>query len=320
MFMGVSELGELVAIERLHPYQQRVYSILSKKWIFVGLTVVPALLLFGFVNLLPMLWAFTASFFSIGAFNPTWSWVGIENYLTVLADGEFWSSLRRSVIFAGGSVILQVVLGVGLAMLLNRDFRFKRVARALALVPYIVPSAVLAFIALWMGNARYGILNQIFVRTGLMSNYTAWYGSTDLAMLSVILTSSWKFTIFVTIIVLARLQSIPESLYEAAVMSGASRYRRFVDITLPNLKGVLFIVVLLRGIWMFNKYDIIYVLTNGGPMGTTKIASIYAYRTAFTEFNLGQASAVSSLLFLLLLGAALVYFHFLEPSQEVRVE
>lgn len=313
-------VNELVKIERLHPYQQRVYELLSRKWIFVGLTVLPALLLFGFVNLLPMLWAFTGSFFSIGAFNPAWSWVGIENYLTVLKDGEFWASLRRSVIFAGGSVILQVIFGVGLAILLNRDFRFKRAARALALVPYIVPSAILAFIALWMGNARYGILNQVLVRLGLISEYAAWYGSTDLAMLSVILTSSWKFTIFVTIIVLARLQSIPESLYEAATMSGASRYRRFVDITLPNLRGVLFIVILLRGIWMFNKYDIIYVLTNGGPVGTTKIASIYAYRTAFAEYNLGQAAAVSSLLFLILLGAALIYFHFFEPSQEVRVE
>lgn len=315
--MAVRDLGEH---ERLHQYRQNIYRILSKKWIFAGLTVVPALLLFTFVNLLPMIWAFSASFFSIGAFSPEWTWVGTENYTTVLSENEFWTSLRRSIVFAGGSVILQVILGVSLALLLNRDFRFKRVARALALVPYIVPSAVLAFIALWMGNARYGIINQVLVRLGLIDNYVAWYGTIDFAMFSVIVTSSWKFTIFVTIIVLARLQSIPSSLYEAATMSGASRYRRFVDITLPNLKGVLFIVVLLRGIWMFNKYDIVFILTNGGPVGVTKIASIYAYRTAFTKYNLGQAAAVSSLLFLLLLGAALVYFHFFEPSQEVRVE
>ncbi|MFC6723819.1 carbohydrate ABC transporter permease [Halobium palmae] len=311
---------ELLPYERFHSYQQNLYGTLSKRWVFVTLTILPALALFSFVNLLPMLWALSASFFEIGAFSPEWTWVGVDNYATVLADGEFWSSLSRSTVFAVGSVALQVTLGIALALLLNRDFRFKRVARAVALVPYIVPSAILGFVALWMGNARYGVINQLLSQLGVIGQYVAWYGSVDLAMLAVIVTSSWKFTIFVTIVVLARLQSIPPSLYEAATMAGASRYRRFVDITLPNLRGVLFIVVLLRGIWMFNKYDIIYVLTNGGPMSSTKIASIYAYRTAFTDFNLGRAAAVSTLLFLILLGAALVYFHYLEPSQEVRVE
>jgi len=203
---------------------------------------------------------------------------------------------------------------------LNRQFRFKRIARAVALVPYIIPTAVLSFVALWMGNSRYGIINQLLTQAGVIHQFIPWYGSVSIPMLAVILTSSWKFSIFVTIVVLARLQGIPETLYEAAIMSGASRYRRFVDITLPNLRGVLFIVVLLRGIWMFNKYDIIYILTNGGPLNHTKVASIYAYRTAFSQYHLGRAAAVSSLLFVLLLGVALVYFHFFEPSREVRTE
>lgn len=313
-------IRDALASDRVHAYRQNVYGALSKRSIFVALTVVPALVLFLFVNLLPMLWAFSASFFSIGAFSPEWQWAGVENYATVLQDGRFWMSLWRSVVFAGGSVALQVTLGTGLAMLLNREFRFKRLVRAIALLPYIVPTAVLSFVALWIGNSRYGILNQILARAGLIDQYVPWYGLPDLAMLAVIVTASWKFTIFVTIIVLARLQSIPASLYEAATVSGASRYRRFVDITLPNLRGVLFIVILLRGVWMFNKFDIVYILTNGGPRNKTLLASIYAYRTAFSEYNLGRAAAVSTLLFVLLLGAAVVYFHYFEPSQEVRVE
>lgn len=311
---------ETLRAGRIHTYRQNLYNSLSRKWVFIALTVVPALALFAFVNLLPMLWAFSASFFSIGAFSPEWEWVGLENFGVLLNEGEFWSSLWRSIIFAGGSVALQVTLGTGLALLLNRDFRFKRVVRAIALLPYIVPTAVLSFIALWIGNSRYGILNQILSRVGLIDRFVAWYGLPELAMLSVITTSSWKFTIFVTIIVLARLQSIPSSLYEAAMISGASRYRRFVDITLPNLKGVLFIVILLRGVWMFNKFDIVFILTNGGPRSRTLIASIYAYRTAFAEYNLGMAAAISTMLFLILLGAAVVYFYYFEPSQEVRVE
>lgn len=313
-------IRESLAHGRIHAYQQRVFKILSRWRVFVALTILPALGLFAFVNLLPMLWAFSASFFEIGAFNPEWTWVGVEHFEAILGEQAFWSSLRRSAVFAGGSVVLQVTLGIALALLLNRDFRFKRGARALALVPYIVPTAVLSFISLWIGNSRYGILNQTLARLGLIEQFIAWYGSVDIAMLAVIVTSSWKFTIFVTIVVLARLQSIPPSLYEAARVSGASKYRCFVDITLPNLKGVLFIVVLLRGVWMFNKYDIVYILTNGGPMSRTQIASIYVYRTAFAEFNLGKAAAISTLLFLILLGAAAVYFYYLEPSQEVRVE
>jgi multiple sugar transport system permease protein len=139
-------------------------------------------------------------------------------------------------------------------------------------------------------------------------------------MFSVIVTNSWKFSIFVTILVLARLQSIPDSIYEAAAVSGASPIRRFIDITLPNLKGVLFIAILLRGIWMFNKFDIVYILTGGGPASRTLIAPIYAYRTAFVDNQLGEAAAVSALLFIVLLGVALIYFYVFEPSQEVRVE
>lgn len=307
-------------VRRVHPYQESLYDVLSKRWIFVGLTVLPAIGLFAFINMLPMLWALTASFFEIGALSPEWHWVGLENFHTVLTDGKFWASLFRSTVFAGGSVALQVTAGTALALLLNRDFKFKRVVRAIALLPYIVPTAVLSFIALWMGNSRYGIISQILHQLGLIEQFIPWYGSPELAMFAVITTSSWKFTIFVTIIVLARLQSIPSSLYEAATVSGASAYRRFVDITLPNLRGVLFIVILLRGVWMFNKFDIVFILTKGGPLNKTTIASIYAYQTAFTEFSLGRAAAVSTLLFLLLLGAAAVYFYYFEPSEEVRVE
>ena len=313
-------LRESLASGQLHGHRQDLFGVLSKRWVFVALTIVPALAVFGFVNMFPMLWALAASFFEVGAFQPSWNWAGLANFEAVISSADFWASIRRSVLFAAGSVALQVTTGTALAALLDRTFSFKRIIRAIALVPYIVPTAVLSFVALWMGNPRYGIINQLLVDFGVLSEFIAWYGTTDLAMLSVIVTSSWKFTIFVTIIVLARLQSIPASIYEAATVSGASRWQRFKDITLPNLKGVLFIVVLLRGVWMFNKFDIIFILTNGGPVNSTTTASIYAYRTAFSDFNLGEAAAVSTLLFVLLVGAAAVYFYFFEPSQEVRVE
>jgi len=310
----------MVATSKIHPYQVSLYEYLSKKWVFVALTMLPAAAVFLSVNLFPIGWALSASFFEISAYSPVWTWTGLDNFAKVLADESFWQSLQRSSVFAVGSVALQVAFGTGLAFLINREFTGQKLVRAVALVPYIVPTAVLAYVALWMGSSNFGIINQLLAQAGIVDQFIPWFGSIQWAMFAVITVSSWKFSIFVTILVLARLQSIPDSLYEAAAISGASTWRRFRDITLPNLKGVLFIAILLRTIWMFNKFDIVFILTNGGPADVTRLASIHAYQTAFVEANLGEAAAVSTLLFGLLAMAAVVYFTVFEPSQEVRVE
>jgi multiple sugar transport system permease protein len=174
--------------------------------------------------------------------------------------------------------------------------------------------------ALWMGNAQWGVINALLQDFGLIDEYIPWFASLDLTMLAVILTNSWKFAIFVTIMVLARLQSIPEGYYEAARMSGATTYQQFRDITLPNLKNVILIVLLLRGVWMFNKFDIIWVLTNGGPGDRTTTAPIFAYMRAFLDYSLGEAAAISTVLFSFLAVVAAIYFWYFEPHKEVRVQ
>ena len=305
---------------RLLEYRETLYEFLSKRYVLIALTIVPATLLFTFVNVFPIGWAVFGSLYEIPAFSPEWTWVGLANYRTILQNPEFWVTLRRSVVFAGGSVAIQLVLGTAVALLLNRSFRGSTLVRAIMMLPYLIPTAVLGFIALWMGNSQFGIINQILVDLGLIAEKFPWYGNTETAMIAAILTSSWKFTMFVTIMVLARLQSIPDGLYEAAEVMGATAYERFRDVTLPNLKGVIFIVVLLRGVWMFNKFDIIYVLTRGGPREVTTTAPIYAYKIAFNQLQLGTAAAISTLLFIMLIGVAILYFKILEPEQEVRVE
>jgi multiple sugar transport system permease protein len=301
-------------------YQQSAYEFLSRRYVLAVLTIVPATVLFLFVNVVPIVWAVVGSFYEIPAFSPVWSWAGLDNYASILRNPEFYATLRRSIVFALGSVAVQLVLGTAVALLLNRSFRGSTLARAIMMLPYLIPTAVLGFIALWMGNSQFGIINQILVQFGLIAEKFPWYGNTDTAMIAVVLTSSWKFTMFVTIMVLARLQSIPEGLYEAAAVMGATGFERFRDITLPNLKGVIFIVVLLRGVWMFNKFDIIYVLTRGGPREVTTTVPIYAYKVAFNQLSLGRAAAISTLLFVMLVGVAFLYFRVLEPEQEVRVE
>lgn len=306
--------------QKLRYYRDSAFEFLSQRYVMIMLTVLPAFLLYTFVTIIPVGWAVVASFYDVPTFGTTWNFVGLENYMTVLETSAFWESLWLSVVFAGGSVALQLVLGVAFALVINRSFKYASLVRAIVMLPYLIPTAVLGFVALWMGDGQWGIINWIPMRLGLIESGIPWFGSIDWAMLAVILTSSWKFTIFVTIMVLARLQSIPEGYFEAARMAGANFYQRFRDITLPNLKGVIFIVLLLRGVWMFNKFDIIYVLTQGGPGDATTTAPLYAYEVSFPQGLLGVGSAISVLLFLLLAVVAVIYFVTLEPGKEVRVE
>lgn len=306
--------------ERQTRYRDSVYRFLSRRKVMAGFTIFPALLLFVFITLGPILWAIAAGFFEIPVFVPQWDFVLFDNYIELLGEDVFWASLWRSILFAGGSTTFQLVVGIGIALLVNREFRFSGLVQTIVILPYMIPTAVLGFMALWMGNAQWGVINRVLIDIGLLDGPFSWFGRHSTAMIAVILTSSWKFTIFVTIMVLARLQSIPRDHYEAAQIAGASRFQMFRDITLPNLKSVIFIVLLLRGVWMFNKFDIVWVLTGGGPGDATRTAPIYAYELAFGLTQLGKAAAMSTLLFVFLASIALVYFEVLQPAREVRTE
>lgn len=303
--------------------RERIEDFLSREYVLAALTVVPAASLFVLIVMLPIVWAFIAAFYHIPAFSPNWEWAGLENFAILASDGKFWDSLGRNLIFAGGTAFLNTMLGVGVALLLNREFRFKRFALPIGLLPYLIPTAFLGYFALWMSNQQWGVLNQLLLLFGIITedNLIAWFtGNGRLAMISLVLTHSWKYSIFVTILVLARLQSIPNDLYESAEMCGASKIQQFRDITLPNLKAVLFITILLRGVWNFNKFDIIWILTRGGPGETTTTLPVYAYQEAFLFSRLGVASAVSVVLFTVLSVVAIIYFRVAQPSKEVRVE
>lgn len=297
-----------------------MYDRLSNRRLMVALTVVPVILLLLFVLILPIAWAIWSSFHEIPLFDPNWTWVGAGHYVAQLTSETFHSSIAKSVIFATGSVAIQLTVGIGIALIINREFKFNKLVRAIVLLPYLIPTALLGFVALWMFNTNWGVLNSMLVRAGIIDVGIQWFGDPTYAMALLMIVTAWKYAIFATILVLARLQSIPDGYYDAARICGASRWQKFRDITLPNLKGVIFIVVLLRGIWMFNKYDIIAVMTNGGPGDATETAPIYAYKLAFQSYKLGESAAVSVILFAILFVAAIIYFRVLEPESEVRTE
>jgi multiple sugar transport system permease protein len=237
------------------------------------------------------------------------SWVGLQNYLDVLSGGTFWSALLVTVIWTAGTLTLQIVFGVAMALILNQNIFLRSLARSLVLFPYFISTVVAVLAWRWIFNDLYGILSFILIRVGIIDMPLDFLGSMPNAMVSVIAVGAWKFFPFVVIAVLARLQTIPEQLYEAATMDGAGPIARFFDITLPQLRDVLTIVILLRTIWDFKEFDLIYLLTGGGPLNNTRTLPLIVYQQAFGLNQMGMAAAYAVAMMLIMLAFMLVYLH-----------
>jgi multiple sugar transport system permease protein len=264
-------------------------------------------LLTGLLILYPAYYAVQLSFFDADSFISTPTWVGLENYKLVLADQEFWAALMRGVIFAGTAISLQIILGIGFALVLDSAIPGKAILRGITVLPYLLPTVIVALIFQWMLDDHIGILTVLLENLGV-EEAAAWANSPFWSMVLVIFVSVWLWTPFVTVCFLAGLQSVPEEMYEAAKVDGANAWLRFWHITLPQLRSVLIVVLLLRAIWMFNKFDIVWLLTGGGPMQGTEHLPILAYRKAFDAFEVGVGAAISTISFLILSVAILVFF------------
>lgn len=253
----------------------------------------------------PLIYAVMLSFYSARSFMSEPEWVGLSNYIKVLQDPLFWNSLTNGLTIALSSIVLQVVLGVGIAMVLNKRFLGQTVARSIAILPYFLPTVVACLVAQWVLEPNYGLVKSALASIGV--GMLDWSSHAFTAKGTIILVSVWLWTPFVVTCVLAGLQTIPTQLYEAARVDGAGAWTQFWHITIPGLRSVLIVVILLRGIWMFNKFDLIWLLTKGGPLNQTETLPTLAYRKSFIEYNLGGGAAVATISFLLLSGVILIY-------------
>jgi multiple sugar transport system permease protein len=281
---------------------------LEKRYARMGVVLIaPTVLVFCAVILYPLISAIYLSLFSI--YTPTLAgeWVGVDNYTALLASGDFWNAALNTLIWTVGTLMLQLVFGVAMALLLNQSIVFQSLARSLVLFPYFLSTVVAVLVWRWLFNDLYGILNHVLLIAGLIDAPVNWLGQMPNAMISIILVGAWKYFPFVVIVVLARLQSIPEQLYEAATIDGAGPFQRFTDITLPQLRDVLVVVVLLRAIWDFKEFDLIYLMTGGGPVRATQTLSLLVYEEAFRLNRMGMASTYAVAMMLVLLGFTLVY-------------
>lgn len=253
------------------------------------------------------------------SFTSSAQFIGMENYAALAVDQRFWGGVVRTLIYAGGSVLAQIVIGMIFALLLNQRFPGMPFLRGAAVVPYIVPTVVVTIAFQWILDADSGIVNGMLRALGLSG---ANFLSIDLAIWTSIALSVWTWTPFCTLVFLSGLQTVPDELHESAQVDGAGMFRRFFTITLPMLRGLIVTVILLRGIWMFNKFDLIYLLTGGGPLESTETLPVYSYIAAFKLFDVGRGSAIAVVMFLVMLVAMLVYLRLFDrdanESRRVR--
>jgi multiple sugar transport system permease protein len=231
-------------------------------------------------------------------------WAGLQNYADVLSSPRFWRDLRFGLVWAFETVIIQTIVGFALALLLNEAFFGRNFARAIIFMPYLLMVPVTSLLFLLLFGSTFGIV-AIWLRDLGFGVY--WYGP-DYAPITLTMSAVWQYAPFSMLILLAGLQGIPAHLYEAAKIDGANVFQRFYHVTLPGMRDALFVAVVLRIIFMFNKFDLPWLVTAGGPVGKTENVAVYAYKEAFENFNLGTASAAGSLM--LFVVSALIFVHF----------
>src|SRR6185437_3979984 len=283
--------------------------------------IAPTLVIVGLVFVWPVLYSLWLSFnrYNLTASpNPTFAW--FHNYSLIFTDPFYRSDVlgatERTVVFTVISVPIELVLGLAFALLLNEEFRGRNIMRSVMIVPYAMLTISNGLVWNYILDPTYGTLNIIPQRWGLISNYQNWLGSSTGAMGWVIAADVWKTTPFMTLILLAALQTFPTNMYRAAAVDGAGAFRRFFFITLPMLRPAILVALVLRTLGAFRVYDLIYVLTGGGPANGTNVLSYYIYDQAFQNYYIGYASAVAYLTTIAMVVIMLIYLWLLrsEPA------
>jgi multiple sugar transport system permease protein len=281
------------------------------------LFILPFVLAGSIFMLYPVVEAVRMSFYYINPLMPDGNrFAGLENFEFIFQDRLFWTSFYNAIYWTFFSVLLQTIFGVGLGLILHRTLRGISFFRGLLLFPYIVPTVVIALCWQWMLNPEIGIVNHSLKEIGVISENVYWLSTPGMAMWSTIMLNVWKYTPFVTICVLARLQSIPLELFDAAKIDGAGAIRRFFDITLPQLAEVLAVVIVFRTIWTFNKFEEIYLLTRGGPGTSTFNLAIYSFEQSIANLKMGVGAATGVVMMFILFIGSLIYLNLFKFEED----
>jgi len=265
---------------------------------------------------LPVIGTLVTGFFRDVTFMPN-KFIFLENFKRLFGDVHFWQSVRFTLLFVFVSVGLELILGMMFALILNETFPGRGLMRVAILIPWAIPVAISARIWQLMYNFDFGIINYIVIHLGIASTPVNWLGSPAGAFFSIVISDVWKTTPFITIILLAGLSLIPEELYKQAMIDGTNFVQRFYYITIPLLRPVIVVALLFRTIDAIRIFDLIYVLTGGGPGGSTSSISLYAFKYYITG-DYGYGSAISIVVFLIASALAVLYIKFGNFAGELK--
>ncbi len=281
--------------------------------------LLPALLLLLLVFAYPIVRAFWLSLFTQNLGTKLQAeFSGLDNYVRMAGDGRFWQSFLTTSIFTTTSVVLELLLGMGIAIVLNQRFLGRSLVRTSAILPWALPTALIGLAWAWIFNDQFGVVNDLLLRLGLIKTGINWLGEPNLARIAVIFADVWKTTPFISILLLAGLQSISPDLYEAHAIDGASPWQSFHQITLPLLMPQILIASLFRFAQAFGVFDLIAVMTNGGPGGATEVVSLYIYSTVMRYLDFGYGAALVVVTFLLLVVMVAIASFLLSKSRTTK--
>ncbi len=271
--------------------------------------LIPTLAILAFTVLYPLIRGIYLSFnsFSLVNLGAGVQWVGLDNFKTLLSSSAYRDVWVTTLIFVAGSVAGQFLLGFLTALVLTQTLVSRNLFRGLLLTPWVVPTVVSALLWKWIFNQQYGIFNYILNSLGIIPNFIAWIGNPSTALFSVILANIWKGFPFHMIVLLAALQTIPTDIVEAAIIDGASAMQRFRYVTLPYLRYIIMIDLLISIIWTFQSFTTIWTMTEGGPITVTTTLAISIYRTAFQAFDMGMGAAIGTIWLVVMLIFSVVF-------------
>lgn len=283
----------------------------QKKW-SEFLFVLPAIIVVGALLLYPVVTSVFYSFTSRHLIKQKWEFVGFANYIRVLTDSAFYHAFLVSIKWTVFSLIGQVLIGFTAALALNRIKRFQGVLRTVLIIPWAFPSIVIALAWKWILNGVSGFLPNFLVSVGLCETAPQFFSNAQLVFGTLVFINIWFGAPLIMVNVLSALQTVPKDQYEAAQIDGATSWQSFVHITLPHIRVVVGLLVVLRTIWIFNNFDTIYLITGGGPAKLSETLPIYAYNVGWGLKQLGRSSAVTVLLLIFLLLICALYFKLLD--------
>ncbi len=282
--------------------------------LFTYLYILPILVLIGIIFIYPLGQVLISSFYNIRLGAPEGIFVGLDNYRLIFSEPVFWKSVRSTLIWTFGNLILQLIIPLGVAILLNQKLKGMHFMRTLILLPWIIPMVALAVSMRWMLLPEIGIFNEILKNT--IGTQISFLSSKSTAMPTLIILNTWKWLPFGTLLILAALQTIPREVYEAARVDGANFLKQFIYITFPLLGKVIWFMGYLILVWNFNTFDTIWLTTEGGPGHAMQTLPILVYRRAFKVFRLGEGAAIATMGAVFLMVMGILYFKFLSPKRE----